>query len=156
MIKTMMKTLSLDQIKGRKEESQARMMNHQKAQSQKNQSNLVLPKAQNLSINLLKPDKPLTPNRAWNKSKPVDFRPPQKWINTIAKECYKGKKPPRTFNELMGTPIDFSAYVMNRLKIDNLTQEILGGPALNMLKGTCKSFAKLEFHFIECYNAIND
>nr|GEU79747.1 putative reverse transcriptase domain-containing protein [Tanacetum cinerariifolium] len=61
-----------------------------------------------------KPDKPLTPDRAWNKSKSVDFRTPQKWINTIAKECYKEIQPPRTFNELMGTHIDFSAYVMNQ------------------------------------------
>nr|GEW30994.1 hypothetical protein [Tanacetum cinerariifolium] len=60
-----------------------------------------------------KPDKPPTPDRAWNKSKSVDFRPPQKWISTIAKECYKARQPPRTFDELMGTPIDFSAYVMN-------------------------------------------
>nr|GEW64045.1 hypothetical protein [Tanacetum cinerariifolium] len=60
------------------------------------------------------------------------------------------------FDELMGTPIDFSAYVMNRLKIDNLTQEILVGLAFNLLKGTCKSFAKLEYHFEECYKAVND
>nr|GEX76854.1 hypothetical protein [Tanacetum cinerariifolium] len=45
---------------------------------------------------------------------------------------------------------------MNRLKIDNLTQEILVGPASNLLKGTCKSFAKLEFHFKECYKAVTD
>nr|GEW11066.1 hypothetical protein [Tanacetum cinerariifolium] len=66
------------------------------------------------------------------------------------------RKPPRMFDELMGTPIDFSAYVMNRLKIDNLTQEILVGPAFNLLKGTCKSFVELEYHFKECYKAVND
>nr|GEW05060.1 integrase, catalytic region, zinc finger, CCHC-type, peptidase aspartic, catalytic [Tanacetum cinerariifolium] len=104
----------------------------------------------------VKPDKPPTPDRAWNKSKSIDFRPPQKWIITIAKECYKEKQPPRTFDELMGTPIDLSAYVMNRLKIDNMTQEILVGPAFNLLKGTCKSFAEHEYHFEECYKAIND
>nr|GFA34540.1 hypothetical protein [Tanacetum cinerariifolium]GFB05292.1 hypothetical protein [Tanacetum cinerariifolium] len=103
-----------------------------------------------------KPDKPPTPYRAWNKSKSIDFRPPQKWINTITKECYKERQPPRTFNDLMSTPIDFSAYVMNRLKIDNLTQEILVGRAFNLLKGTCKSFAELEYDFKECYKAVND
>ncbi|GJZ32670.1 hypothetical protein Tco_0578106 [Tanacetum coccineum] len=66
------------------------------------------------------------------------------------------RQPPRTVDELMGTPIDFSAYVMNRLKIDNLTQEILVGPTFNPLKGTCKSFAELEYHFEECYKAVND
>ncbi|GKB16639.1 hypothetical protein Tco_0850562 [Tanacetum coccineum] len=92
-----------------------------------------------------KPDKPLTLDRAWNKSKSVDFKPPQKWISIIV----KARQPPRTFDELMGTPIDFSAYVMNRLKIDNLTQENLVGPAFNLLKGSCKSFAELEYHFEE-------
>ncbi|GJX78245.1 hypothetical protein Tco_0325056 [Tanacetum coccineum] len=99
-----------------------------------------------------KPNKPPTPDRSWNKSKSVDFRPPRKWISTIA----KARQPPRTFDELMGTPIDFSAYVMNRLKIDNLTQEILVGLAFNLLKGSCKSFAELEYHFKECYKAVND
>nr|GEZ73488.1 hypothetical protein [Tanacetum cinerariifolium] len=28
--------------------------------------------------------------------------------------------------------------------------------ALNLLKGTCKSFVELEYHFEECYKAIND
>nr|GEZ68072.1 hypothetical protein [Tanacetum cinerariifolium] len=134
MIKTRMKTPLLDQIERRKEESQARILNHQKAQSQWNQSHLALPKAPKLSLNLLKPDKPLTLDRAWNKSKSVNSRPPQKWINTIA----KAKQPPRTFDELMGTPIDFLAYVINCVKIDNLTQEILVGPAFNLLKGSCR------------------
>ncbi|GKB01915.1 hypothetical protein Tco_0829959 [Tanacetum coccineum] len=92
-----------------------------------------------------KPDNPRTPNRAWNKSKSIDFRPPQKWISTIA----KARQPPHTFDELMGTPIDFSAYVMNRLKIDKLTQEILVRPAFNLLKGSCKSFTEHEYHFEE-------
>nr|GFC71807.1 hypothetical protein [Tanacetum cinerariifolium] len=60
------------------------------------------------------------------------------------------------FDELIGTPIDFSAYVMNHLKIDNLTQEILIGYAFNLLKGTCKIFVELKYHFKECYKAIND
>nr|GEV32946.1 putative reverse transcriptase domain-containing protein [Tanacetum cinerariifolium] len=90
-------------------------------------------------------NKPLTPDRAWNKSESVDFRTPQKWISTVAKECYKERQPPRTFNELTGTHIDFLAYLMNRLKIDNLTQEILVRPAFNLLKGTCKSFTELEY-----------
>nr|GEZ68192.1 hypothetical protein [Tanacetum cinerariifolium] len=82
--------------------------------------------------------------------------PPQKWISIISKECYKEKKPPRTFDDLMGTLIDFSAYVMNRLKIDNLTQEILVGPAFNLLKGTSKSFAELKYHSEEFYKVVND
>ncbi|GJU97175.1 hypothetical protein Tco_1326446 [Tanacetum coccineum] len=45
------------------------------------------------------------------------------------------EKPPLTFNELMATPIDFSNSAMNRLKIDNLTQEVLLGLVYNLLKG---------------------
>ncbi|GJT79385.1 hypothetical protein Tco_1053727, partial [Tanacetum coccineum] len=49
-----------------------------------------------------------------------------------------------------------NAYVMHNMKIDNLTQEILIGPAFNLLKGTCKSFVELEYHFEECYKAVTD
>nr|GEX15134.1 hypothetical protein [Tanacetum cinerariifolium] len=42
----------------------------------------------------------------------------------------------KTFDELMSTPIDFSAYIMNGLKITNLTQETLLGPAFKLLKVT--------------------
>ncbi|GJT96434.1 hypothetical protein Tco_1091952 [Tanacetum coccineum] len=47
-------------------------------------------------------------------------------------------KDPLTFDELMVTPIDFSKYVINRLQIDNLTQEILVRLVYNLLKGTCR------------------
>nr|GFB25476.1 hypothetical protein [Tanacetum cinerariifolium] len=47
-------------------------------------------------------------------------------------------------------------YVLNRLKIDNLTQYILLGPSYNLLKGTCSSNIELEYHFQECFNALTD
>ncbi|GJU09786.1 hypothetical protein Tco_1132182 [Tanacetum coccineum] len=47
-------------------------------------------------------------------------------------------KDPLTFNDLMATPIDFSKYVLNRLEIDNLTQDLLLGHAYDLLKGTCR------------------
>ncbi|GKC18874.1 hypothetical protein Tco_1021024 [Tanacetum coccineum] len=97
-----------------------------------------------------KPERPLTPDPDWNARKLVDFRPPQTWISKIA----KAKKPPLTFDELMSTPIDFSAYFMNNLKIDNLTQDLFVGPAFNLLKGTCKSHMELEYNFKECYKAL--
>ncbi|GJZ01013.1 hypothetical protein Tco_0518974 [Tanacetum coccineum] len=68
--------------------------------------------------------------------------PPQTWISKMA----KARKPPTTFKELMSTPIDFSAYVLHNLKIENLTQEHLVGPAFNLLKGTCKSRVELNFN----------
>ncbi|GJS76992.1 hypothetical protein Tco_0726873 [Tanacetum coccineum] len=65
------------------------------------------------------------------------------------KKITKAEKPPLTFDELMSTSIDFSAYVINNLKMNNLTQEYLDGPAFNLLKGTCKIRVELEYHFEE-------
>ncbi|GJU40191.1 hypothetical protein Tco_1193148 [Tanacetum coccineum] len=56
----------------------------------------------------------------------------------------------------MATPIDFSKYVLNGLKIENLTQDILLGPAFNLLKGTCSSSIELDYNFQECFNALTD
>ncbi|GKF33021.1 hypothetical protein Tco_0106221, partial [Tanacetum coccineum] len=56
----------------------------------------------------------------------------------------------------MSTPIDFSAYIMNGLKITNLTQETLLGPAFKLLKGTRTNFAELEYDFEECYKALSE
>ncbi|GJS15522.1 putative ribonuclease H-like domain-containing protein [Tanacetum coccineum] len=65
-------------------------------------------------------------------------------------------KDPLTFKDLMATPINFSKYVLNGLKIENLTQDILLGHAFNLLKGTCSSSIELEYNFQECFNALTD
>ncbi|GKF25400.1 hypothetical protein Tco_0081294, partial [Tanacetum coccineum] len=54
------------------------------------------------------------------------------------------------------TPIDFSAYIMNGLKITNLTQETLLGLEFKLLKGTRTNFAELEYDFEECYKALSE
>ncbi|GJR61128.1 hypothetical protein Tco_1503290 [Tanacetum coccineum] len=51
----------------------------------------------------------------------------------------------------MSTPIDFSAFIMNGLNINNLTQETLLGPAFRLLKGTRSNYDELEYDFEECY-----
>ncbi|GJU81102.1 hypothetical protein Tco_1283467 [Tanacetum coccineum] len=68
----------------------------------------------------------------------------------------RAEKPPTSFDELTDTPIDFSAFVMNQLNITNLTQELLVGPAFNLLKGTYKSLTELEYHFEECSKATTE
>nr|GEV45987.1 hypothetical protein [Tanacetum cinerariifolium] len=83
--------------------------------------------------------------QAEKKRKSIDFRPPQTWISKIA----QAEKPLLSFNELMSTPIDFFAYVINNLKINNLTQEHLVGPAFNLLKGTRRNRVKLEYPIID-------
>ncbi|GKA24632.1 hypothetical protein Tco_0710665 [Tanacetum coccineum] len=97
-----------------------------------------------------KPKRPPTPDSDWNVGKLVNFRPPQTWISNIAQV----EKPPLSFDELMITPIDFSTYVMHNLKIDNLTQDHLVGPAFNLLKGTCISHVELEYNIEECRQVV--
>ncbi|GKD14825.1 hypothetical protein Tco_1199232 [Tanacetum coccineum] len=67
------------------------------------------------------------------------------------------KEDPReSFNELMDTPLDFSAFVMNRLKVDTLTLELLAGLTFKLMKGSCKSLVELEYFFEEVYKATID
>ncbi|GJV16781.1 hypothetical protein Tco_1362104 [Tanacetum coccineum] len=66
------------------------------------------------------------------------------------------EKPSKTFDELISTPIDFSAFIMNGLKINNLTQETLLGPVFKLLKGTRSNYAELEYDFEECYKALSE
>nr|GFB85412.1 hypothetical protein [Tanacetum cinerariifolium] len=61
-----------------------------------------------------------------------------------------------SFNELMGTPVDFSAFLMNRLKVDTLTLELLAGLIYELKKGLCKSLVELEFFLEEVYKATSD
>ncbi|GJV53824.1 hypothetical protein Tco_1449565 [Tanacetum coccineum] len=73
-------------------------------------------------------------------------------VKAASKDDYKiaiAEKPPLTFNELMSTPINFLAYVMHNLNIENMTQEHLVGPTFNLLKGTYRSRVELEYHFEE-------
>ncbi|GJV53483.1 hypothetical protein Tco_1449224 [Tanacetum coccineum] len=99
-----------------------------------------------------KPERPPTPDPEWNKRQHDDFRPPQTWISDTARV----EKPPTSFDELMDTKIDFSAFVLNWLNIMNLTQELLLRPAFNLLKGTCRSLRELEYHFEECFKATTE
>ncbi|GKC84998.1 hypothetical protein Tco_1140715, partial [Tanacetum coccineum] len=97
------------------------------------------------------PQEPTDPD--WNVGKTLEQGPTQSWLMTLAATA---DKPLKTFNELMSTPIDFSAYIMNGLKITNLTQETLLGPAFKLLKGTRTNFAELEYDCEECYKALSE
>nr|GEX00297.1 hypothetical protein [Tanacetum cinerariifolium] len=66
----------------------------------------------------------------------------------------KAKRPSRKFDDLMSTLIDFNAFVMNRLQISELTQDILVGPNYNIIKGTCRSYVKHDYNMEECYKAL--
>nr|GEZ16147.1 hypothetical protein [Tanacetum cinerariifolium] len=60
-----------------------------------------------------------------------------------------------SFNELMDTPVDVSAFLMKQLKVDTLTLEVLVGPTYELMKGSCKSLVELEF-FLEEVKATID
>nr|GEX26097.1 hypothetical protein [Tanacetum cinerariifolium] len=98
------------------------------------------------------PPRPHIPGPEWNKCQVVLDQPQQPWFNQMVSTI----KDPLTFNDLMATLIDFSKYVLNRLKIDNHTQDNLLGPAYNLLKGMCSCNIELEYHFQECFNALTD
>nr|GEW11547.1 hypothetical protein [Tanacetum cinerariifolium] len=82
-----------------------------------------------------KQERPPTPYPDWDKRQYIKFRQPQTWISDTA----QAEEPPTSFDELNDTSFNFFAFVMNRLKIPNMIQEILVGLTFNLLKGTCKS-----------------
>nr|GFB29009.1 hypothetical protein [Tanacetum cinerariifolium] len=96
--------------------------------------------------------KPSTPDHAWNKTLPATYVSNQLWISNLAKQadCHC------SFNELMDTPMDFSAFLMNRLKVDTLTPELLARPTYKLMKGSCKSLIELEFFLEEVYKTSID
>ncbi|GJS39327.1 hypothetical protein Tco_0564370 [Tanacetum coccineum] len=99
------------------------------------------------------PQKPTDPD--WYVGKTTQEGPTQNWLMTLAASTSIDKSL-KYFDELMSTPIDFSGYILNGLKIKNLTQEILLGPAFKLLKDTRSNFIELEYDFEECYKALSE
>nr|GEX57414.1 hypothetical protein [Tanacetum cinerariifolium] len=96
--------------------------------------------------------KPPSPNRDWNKTVPAVHGSIQPWISELAKQADTRS----SFNELMDTPLDFSNFLINRLKMDTLTLELLAGPTYELMKGSCKSLVELEYHLEEVFKATTD
>nr|GEW62127.1 hypothetical protein [Tanacetum cinerariifolium] len=63
-----------------------------------------------------------------------DEQPTDKEVTKADYQVERAEEPPTSFDELNDTSFDFSVFVMNRLKIPNLTQAILVGSAFNLLK----------------------
>nr|GEY50981.1 hypothetical protein [Tanacetum cinerariifolium] len=62
-------------------------------------------------------------DRDWNKTLSATHGSIQPWISELAKQTDSRS----SFNELMDTPVDFSAFLMNRLKVNTLTPKLLAG-----------------------------
>nr|GEV31380.1 UBN2 domain-containing protein [Tanacetum cinerariifolium] len=60
------------------------------------------------------------------------------------------------FNELMDTPVDFSAFVMNQLKVGTLIPELLSGLTFELMKGSYKSLVEFKYFLEEVYKATTD
>nr|GFB96059.1 hypothetical protein [Tanacetum cinerariifolium] len=91
--------------------------------------------------------KPPTPDYDWNKTFSATHESIQSWISELAKQSDSRS----SFNKLMDTLVDFSNFLMNRLRVDTLTPELLAGPTYELLKGSCKSLVELEYHLEEVY-----
>ncbi|GJZ06879.1 hypothetical protein Tco_0540672 [Tanacetum coccineum] len=96
--------------------------------------------------------RPKTPNLEWNQDKNVNDKLEQTWFNDLV----NAEKDSLTFDELMATPIDFTKFAMNRLKLDKITKANLVRAIYKLLKGACKSSIKLEHNMDQCYNALTD
>ncbi|GKE84903.1 hypothetical protein Tco_1558645 [Tanacetum coccineum] len=68
----------------------------------------------------------------------------------------QNEDPRESFNELMDTPLDFSSFVLNWLKVDTLTPELLAGPTFELMKGSYKSLVELEYFLEEVCKATTD
>nr|GEV73043.1 hypothetical protein [Tanacetum cinerariifolium] len=99
----------------------------------------------------IRPQEPTDPD--WNVGKTPQKGPTHNWLMTLTASPSSDKSL-KSFDELMSTPIDFFAYIMNGLKISNFTQETLLGPAFRLLKGTRSNYPELEYDFEECYKAL--
>nr|GEW55870.1 hypothetical protein [Tanacetum cinerariifolium] len=61
-----------------------------------------------------------------------------------------------SFNELLDTPLDFSNFIINQLRVDTLTPKLLAGPTYELMKGSCTSLIELEYHLEEVYKETTD
>nr|GEY17976.1 hypothetical protein [Tanacetum cinerariifolium] len=96
--------------------------------------------------------KPPSLDRAWNKTVTAVYGSIQPWISELAKKVDTRSY----FNELMDAPLDFSNFLINRLKEDTLTPELLAGPTYELMKDSCKSLIELEYHLEEVFKATTD
>nr|GEU87658.1 hypothetical protein [Tanacetum cinerariifolium] len=81
-----------------------------------------------------KPELPPTPDPDWSKRRQIDFQPHHTWITQATLD----EEPPTSFDEFNDTLFDFSIFVLNRLQIPNLTQEIMVGSASTYLKALAR------------------
>ncbi|GJW65749.1 retrovirus-related pol polyprotein from transposon TNT 1-94 [Tanacetum coccineum] len=166
MMRTKTKNPLLDQTGGLREDKLEKNLVNQYTKGKDTQVNWQNPHIRSSKLELLKinqlspqpsewfqkPNRLPSSDRDWNKNLPAVHGPVQPWLSNLARE----EGPRESFDELMDTPLDFLAFMMNRLKVDTLTPELLADPTFELMKGTCKSLVELEYFFEEVYKATTD
>ncbi|GJY69562.1 hypothetical protein Tco_0472544 [Tanacetum coccineum] len=77
------------------------------------------------------------------------------WFKQDFNELVNAEKDPVTFDDLIGSTIDFTKLAKNRQKKDKITKANLEGTAFKLLKGTCRNIIKLEYN-LEQYLTLSD
>nr|GEW81840.1 hypothetical protein [Tanacetum cinerariifolium] len=83
-------------------------------------------------------------------------RLPLRWKSPPIRSLKQQADTRSSFNELMDTPLEFSNFIINQLRVDTLTPELLAGPTYGLVKGSCTSLIELEYHLEEVYKATTD
>ncbi|GJX19234.1 retrovirus-related pol polyprotein from transposon TNT 1-94 [Tanacetum coccineum] len=83
--------------------------------------------------------RPETLDSQWHKEPNADDASEQNSFN----ELVNAKKDPLTFDDLMGSIVDFTKFSKNRLKKDKISKADLQGPNFILLKGTCRNSIEL-------------
>nr|GEW93962.1 hypothetical protein [Tanacetum cinerariifolium] len=68
----------------------------------------------------------------------------------------RARKEPESTSEPKEKTSKPTAFVMNQLKVDTLTLELLASPTFKLMKGSCKSLVELEYFLEEVYKATID
>ncbi|GJX71729.1 hypothetical protein Tco_0308900 [Tanacetum coccineum] len=93
--------------------------------------------------------RPETLDSEWYKEPNADDALKQNRFN----ELVNVEKDPLTFDDLMGSTVDFTKFSKNRLKKDKITKADLQGSVFMLLKGTCRNNIELEYNLEQCYLA---
>ncbi|GKC85001.1 hypothetical protein Tco_1140718, partial [Tanacetum coccineum] len=102
--------------------------------------------------NVLDAEDPTQANAKWHKELTIDDTPEQTWFN----EMVNAKKNQQTFDDVIGSIIDFANFTKNYLRKDKITKANLEGPAFKLIEGRHKNYIELEYNFEQCYLALSD
>ncbi|GKD04047.1 hypothetical protein Tco_1179021 [Tanacetum coccineum] len=86
----------------------------------------------------------------WHKEPTADDALEQTWFN----EMVNAEKDPLTFDDVMGSVIDFTKFTNNCLKKDKITKVDIEGPTIKLLKAKHRNYIELEYNFEQCYLAL--